>query len=104
MSTKNDQEVFGADSRMAQLLAKTNFVPKVFSKGEVVEGVILSKLKDIVLVDIGAKAEGILSIKDIEETGQKGEVGENISALVAQPEGDSGTIVLTNKKAPRDKL
>ena len=103
MTTESENITSPQESKMAQLLAATALAPKVLSRGETVEGKIVSVLRDSLLIDIGAKAEGIIPLKELEETGQEHKVGDKISAVVAQPEGDSGTTILTVKKAPRDK-
>jgi len=103
MRSKNETEITSAQSKMSQLLSTTALAPRVLSRGETVEGKIVALLRDCLLIDIGAKAEGIIPLKELEETEQKYKVGDKISAIVAQPEGDSGTTILTVKKAPRDK-
>jgi small subunit ribosomal protein S1 len=102
MKRKNEIEVTSNQSKMATLLADTAFAPKAFSRGEAVEGKVVAVLRDSLLVDIGAKAEGIIPLKELEEEG-KIAVGDKISAIVAQPEGDSGVAILTVKKPPREK-
>ena len=104
--SKIGEPVFSTDktvSKMATLLLKQGFEPRSFARGEPVEGQIVSVLADSVLVDIGSKAEGILPIKELQETGEKPEIGKLVKALVGQPEGDSGTIILTVKKAVKEK-
>lgn len=89
-------------SKMAQLLEKIDFSPHTFARGERVEGKIVSRISDNFLIDIGAKAEGIIPTKEL-ETEQKGlKEGDSISTTVAQPENDSGIIILTVKKDLKD--
>src|SRR3989304_9527741 len=91
-------------SKMAQLLAGKHWEPRPLTKGEPVEGKIAAILKDLVLVDIGAKAEGIIPRRELADSGEKIEIGAKVNAGVAQTEGDSGTAVLTVKKAVLEKV
>ena len=101
---KDDKETPPSQSKMAQLLAGKNWEPRPLTKGEPVEGKIAAILKDLVLVDIGAKAEGIIPRKELTDSGEKIEIGAKVNAVVAQTEGDSGTAVLTVKKAVIEKV
>jgi len=118
MAKKNDKDtpsheskirgrVFSPDtsgSKMAALLADKGFSPRAVSKGEVVEGKIVALVSDSVLVDIGTKAEGLIPRRELEDSGQKTEIGEKISAVVAQTEGDLGTVILTVKRTVKEKV
>ncbi|OGY25394.1 MAG: hypothetical protein A2Z11_03265 [Candidatus Woykebacteria bacterium RBG_16_43_9] len=104
--SKIRERVFSPDtsgSKMAQLLAVKGFAPRALSKGETVEGQIVSILADSALVDIGSKAEGIIPLKELHDSGEKIEIGAKISAVIAQSEGDSGTAVLTVKKTIKER-
>lgn len=106
-SSKIRGRVFSTEkpvSKMAQLLEKVDFAPKTFSKSEKVEGKIVSKIGDSLLIDIGAKAEANLAIKELEEEQKDLKIGDKISAFVAQPENDSGIIILSAKKGLKDKV
>lgn len=99
--------VFSSDtsgSKMAKLLEEKGFAPRALTRGEQVEGQIVSILSDSALIDIGAKAEGIIPIKELQDSGEKVEIGNKISAMIAQPEGDSGTAILTMKKTIKEKV
>jgi len=103
MAKQAEKEIIAQDSKMAQLLATSGLAPKTLSRGETVEGEVVAKLRDSLLVDVGAKAEGIIPLRELEEAGEEHKVGDKISAIVAQPEGDSGTVILTLKKAPKER-
>src|SRR4030067_1933727 len=105
--SKIRERVFSPDtsqSKMAQLLAGKHWDPRPLTKGEPVEGKIAAILNDLVLVDIGAKAEGIIPRRELADSGEKIEIGAKVNAVVAQTEGDSGTAVLTVKKAVIEKV
>ncbi|MCH7541340.1 S1 RNA-binding domain-containing protein [Patescibacteria group bacterium] len=102
---KNDtKETTNPQSKMAQLLAEKGWEPRPLSKGEPVEGKIAVIINDLVLVDIGAKAEGIIPRKELVDSGEKIEIGSTINAVIAQTEGDSGTAVLTVKQTVIEKV
>jgi len=101
---ENDTETDSTQSKMAKLLEEKGFAPRALSRGETVEGQIVSILSDSALIDIGSKAEGIIPIKELQDSGEKVEIGKKISAMIAQPEGDSGTAILTMKKTIKEKV
>jgi ribosomal protein S1 len=101
---KDDTETDPKQSKMAQLLAEKGWEPKVLSKGEAVSGTIEAIVSDSVLIDIGAKAEGIIPRKELQDAIDKIEIGAKINAVVAQTEGDSGTVVLTVRKNVLEKV
>ena len=60
----------GADmSEMARLLDEQDVQFKSIKRGDVVEGQIVHIDADEILVDIGLKSEGVLSIKELPATG-----------------------------------
>jgi len=91
---------------MVELLEKEGFEVKTFKPGQLVEGTIISKGREEVLVDVGAKSEGIISRGEFEESERSIDdlvVGEKILATVVQSENDQGYLVLSLKKAEREK-
>ena len=78
---------------MADLLAKQDF--KTLHRGQEVEGTILAILPEEIILDIGGKAEGTLSKKELsEEQLINLKVGGKLSAFVTYPENESGQVVL----------
>ncbi len=70
--------------------------------GDIVDGVIVRIDADEVLVDIGAKAEGVISGKELGFRGdpdQELTPGERIKVYVLQPENDEGNVVLSLRRA-----
>jgi ribosomal protein S1 len=104
MAKKDEKETPSQQSKMAVLLAEKGWEPKVLSKGEAVSGIIAGIVSDSVLIDIGAKAEGVIPRRELQEVTDKIEVGAKIEAVVAQTEGDSGTVVLTVRKSVAEKV
>ena len=91
---------------MADLMANQDYKVKPLKRGDIVEGTITEKSRRSLYIDIGAKTEGIVldrDLADARELLEEVEVGDTIRAVVAQPENDSGQIVLSLKRAAMDR-
>ena len=98
---KTNKDSVGS-SLMDQLMAKAGNFPGALKKGQQVEGVISAMTKKVILIDIGAKTEGVVSGEDLGDTGELAEglkVGDKINAFVKFPENDQGQIILSLKQA-----
>lgn len=95
-----------ADSPMQKLLEKHNVDIKSFRPGDLVEGTIVVVSHKQVLIDIGAKSEGIIvDFNDEESTVDYKtlKVGDAILGTVIQAENDQGYVVLSVRKAEKEK-
>jgi ribosomal protein S1 len=91
---------------MEELLNMTGYKLKAPRKGDVVDGVVTEVNKRMVLVDIGAKTEGMVVDQEYEATAdliQNLAVGDNVSVFVVSPENDRGQILLSLKRAAVDR-
>lgn len=92
---------------MEDLLAISGYEINVPNKGETVTGLVTSVTRKVVLVDIGAKTEGIViekeydSVRDFIENLKE---GEEVEVYVIAEENDKGQILLSMKRAMFDKL
>ncbi len=72
-------------------------------RGEVVEGTIISISRDGVIVDIGAKSEGLIPVNEMHSLGadplSKVETGDKLVAYVMQPETSEGEVLLSIDRA-----
>ena len=68
-----------------------------FRTGDIVNGTILEIRPQVVLVDIGYKSEGVISISEFED--EEIEVGDQIEVLLEKLENDEGLVVLSKEKA-----
>ena len=68
-----------------------------FRKGDIVNGTILEIRPQVVLVDIGYKSEGVISVSEFED--EEIEVGDQIEVLLESLENDEGLVVLSKEKA-----
>ncbi len=88
---------------MEELLAEQDSDIKSFKHGDVVEGTVVRIDKDEILVDIGAKSEGVVSNREL--FGRHGEsqpelaIGDVVLVYVLQPESPEGHVVLSLRRA-----
>ena len=88
---------------MEELLAEQDSDIKSFKHGDVVEGQVVRIDKDEILVDIGAKSEGVVSNREL--FGRHGEgqpalnIGDTVLVYVLQPESPEGHVVLSLRRA-----
>lgn len=90
---------------MADLLAQTGYALKGLKRGDLVEGVITSFAPHEILIDLGAKSEGLVSERDfnlISDLLKTLKVGDKVTAYVVSPEDESGHIILSLRKAGLD--
>jgi ribosomal protein S1 len=75
---------------------------RTLSHGDIVDGVVVRVDPDEVLVDIGAKAEGVISNKELGFRGESDselEPGSEVKVYVLQPENEEGNVVLSLRRA-----
>jgi ribosomal protein S1 len=87
---------------MEELLAMTNTQIIVPKKGETIKGVVKELAKKMLIVDIGAKTEGVVSDKEYELAAEyisELKVGDNVEAIVLTAVTDKGHIMLSLKQA-----
>ncbi len=90
-------------STMAELLAEQDSDIKSFKHGDVVEGTVVRIDKDEILVDIGAKSEGVVSNRELygrnAESAPQLAIGDVVLVYVLQPESPEGHVVLSLRRA-----
>jgi small subunit ribosomal protein S1 len=89
---------------MEELLAEQESDIKSFKHGDVVEGTVVRIDKDEILVDIGAKSEGVVSNRELfGRHGGEGQaplnIGDTVLVYVLQPESPEGHAVLSLRRA-----
>jgi len=79
---------------------------KSIREGKIVKGEIIKIDDEFVLVDIGYKSEGLISIAEfIDSEGQLTTgVGEEVDVLLVKKEDESGRVILSKEKAARVRL
>jgi small subunit ribosomal protein S1 len=87
---------------MSELLDQdyARVVPK---HGEIIEGIVVSKTPNEVIVDIGCKSEGIVSARDLERLDpairKSLRVGDSVYVYVIRPQDASGNSILSLSRA-----
>jgi small subunit ribosomal protein S1 len=88
---------------MEELLAEQDSEIKSFKHGDVVEGTVVRIDKDEMLVDIGAKSEGVVSNRELFGRSTESQpalaVGDVVLVYVLQPESPEGHVVLSLRRA-----
>ncbi len=91
---------------MEELLANAGTQVKGLKQGTIVEGLVTDVSKRMVLVDIGAKTEGMVVDREYEgayELIKDLKIGDKIKAIVVSPENDRGQILLSLRRAATDR-
>jgi small subunit ribosomal protein S1 len=79
---------------------------KNFAEGEVVHGIVLQVSESEVIVDVGYKSEGIISIEEFRDEGGQLTVkpGDEVDVLIEKTEDQDGYVVLSKEKAEKMKV
>jgi small subunit ribosomal protein S1 len=88
---------------MEELLAEQSTEIRSLKHGDVVEGNVVRIDKDEILVDIGAKSEGVVSNRELygrnAESQPQLNIGDTVLVYVLQPESNEGHAVLSLRRA-----
>ncbi len=88
---------------MEELLAEEEAEIRALRHGDVVEGTVVRIDRDEILVDIGAKSEGVVSNRELYGRHADGQpqlnVGDTVLVYVLQPESPEGHAVLSLRRA-----
>ena len=87
---------------MDELLASASDSVKKVVAGDTVSGVVLSVKKHEILIDLGAQGVGLVPRREA-SFARNLEVGQEVSASVIDPEMEDGTVLLSLRKAVKDK-
>ena len=75
-----------------------------FSEGDVINVDVLSTTRDHILVDVAGLATGIIPEKEFSADAARFKAGDNIRAYVLSTENDNGYVILSLKRAEKEKL
>ena len=92
---------------MADLLESTGYKIPALKRGQEVTGKVISRDRSEILIDIGAKSEGIVFGREfdaVRDLAVKLSAGDKVEATVVYPENDAGQVVLSLRKHSGDKL
>ncbi len=99
--------VSNGEMTMEELLATTGYTLTVPKKAETITGLVTMINRKMVLVDVGAKTEGVVTDKEYEiakEFIDTLKVGDEIDVYVASDENERGQILLSLRRAMMGKL
>ncbi|MBX3231674.1 MAG: 30S ribosomal protein S1 [Labilithrix sp.] len=75
-------------------------------EGEIVQGTVVAVQRDNVIIDIGGKSEGMISLSEF--TGAGGEIlvkaGDRVDVFIESRENDDGLVTLSKEKADKMKV
>lgn len=92
---------------MEDLLSSAGYTLSVPKKGETMTGLVTMVNRKMVLVDVGAKTEGVVADKEYEiakEFIETIKIGDEIDVYVASDENERGQILLSLRRAMMGKL
>ncbi|MCF6264933.1 MAG: 30S ribosomal protein S1 [Desulfuromusa sp.] len=106
MQDEEVQELEEGEESFEELLKDFEQGGLELKRNDVVAGTIVQVNPDSVVVDVGYKSEGVISLREFAD--EKGEinvkVGDVYDVLFGGGESDSGLIVLSKEKADRQKI
>jgi small subunit ribosomal protein S1 len=99
------QEITGEET-MEELLGIYESSLKKFEEGQVVTGTVISVGKDMVLVDVGYKSEGRISIQEfIDDQGNVNvNIGDQFEVMIEVWDEEEETVLLSREKAKKVKV
>ncbi len=90
------------DADAAAMEAMYDATLKNFTEGSIVDGKILSVHDGDVLVDIGYKSEGIISVQEFNDL-EEDPIGQAVEVFLEKLEDDHGMIVLSKRRAVQQR-
>jgi len=97
----------GNDESMPKLWDEGALDPRSLRRGDVIGGTIVSIDRDGIMVDIGAKSEGIVPAHEVEGLSSdflaQLHVGDEVLVYVVQPENQEGQVILSLDRARAEK-
>lgn len=99
LNTNNSVEV------LDDYLSSLDEMPKTFSKGDVTKGKVVRVREGEILVNVGGRAEGVVSGRELSFEGKREEfsTGDELLVYVVDPENDKGLMELSIRKTKDDR-
>ena len=92
---------------MAELLDQQESFFRVLKPGDIVKGIVASKRSNEILIDVGAKSEGVVDSRDLENLSSEEvaeiNIGDEVPAYVVSVENDEDRIILSLSQARVEK-
>ena len=74
-----------------------------FKEGQIINGKVISLSKDTVIVDVGFKSEGLISLSEFPDHGRNLTMGDDIEVYLERVEDNDGNVVLSKGKSQQDQ-
>lgn len=75
-----------------------------FKEGQIITGTVIHIQKDHIIVDVGFKSEGLISLHEFPDHGKNLAMGEDIEVYLERVEDNDGNVVLSKEKAIKIKI
>ncbi|MBX3217487.1 MAG: 30S ribosomal protein S1 [Labilithrix sp.] len=106
MATETVTETSGGMDTFAALFEASVSGGEFGKEGEIVQGTVVAVQRDNVIIDIGGKSEGMISLSEFTDAG--GEVtvkaGDRVDVFIESRENDDGLVTLSKEKADKMKV
>ena len=91
------------EGAMEKLLKRqANFLP--YKRGDTAEGIIITKTRNRIWVEVEGRGIGQVPPREISADADDLKIGDKVIAFVLEPEDEKGNIILSLRKADRDKV
>ncbi|MFN8499191.1 MAG: S1 RNA-binding domain-containing protein [Anaerolineae bacterium] len=98
-----NEEQNSQQSEMWAALESEEYGYQELQRGEIRNGVVIEKTPDRMIVDLGAKTEGIVPADDLAQLGPEAvariKVGDEVSVYVVRTDGNSGEVIVSLSRA-----
>jgi len=75
-----------------------------FKEGQIINGKIIGMSKDNIVVDVGFKSEGVISMREFPDYGKSLAIGDEVEVYLERVEDNDGNVVLSKDKAIKIKI
>lgn len=88
------------EKKELETLLSDSPIPKTYNDGDVIEGNVIHSDENMMLIDVGARAEGVVAGKELKLDGKKviKKVGDTVLVYVVSPENKAGQVELSIRK------
>ncbi|HEY8432665.1 MAG TPA: 30S ribosomal protein S1 [Sandaracinaceae bacterium] len=106
MAAETQTSASGGGESFASLFEASVARADGLREGDIVSGTVISIAKDSVIVDIGYKSEGLISLSEFADPSGEIKVspGDRVDVLIESKETDDGLVLLSKEKADKLKV
>ena len=106
MATETVTETSGGMESFAALFEASVSGGEFGKEGEIVQGTVVAVQRDNVIIDIGGKSEGMISLSEFTDAtgGVTVKAGDRVDVFIESRENDDGLVTLSKEKADKMKV